>query len=524
MNKLLFDFQTKKADDGGLIIEGWANPSTKDRMKEVLNPKSWKLENYKKNPVILFDHGQDVYYGSMPIGKALSIEAKDGGLYTKVKISGSKTERITAIRDLIEEGILKAFSVGFDPGREESSDGGKELFDNELLEISVVPIPMHQDALGVLSRGISPKRSKSAKRWFSTFKKRYQKMLLENVTKTDENGGKLQLIAIEIVKNPDETLEKASKRLKSFGYMVDDFIENDNSIKFKQTNIIADDCAVIKVNLDMNTIAHLKGKEMPIPKDQADMNEEDKIKEEDKACGDKKKPKVKEIDIKAVGSMIIQSLVFDQEKFSKEEAAKWLEEHGYQDNGVDETEGSFRYRQREPGEFDEESFRTIEIKPGIIAVIGKMKEEEKEIPQDKEEETEGESKEDMMSDEEDLPPDPAKKGIAPGTPIPTGADAVPGNENPMLDLLKQNNVLMGTMISEQQKTNEILARLVSEPIMDYNESDTVSSEMNEDNVPNSGQASEKSINSEVSDELNLQVKAILRNQDELSKLLNSMRG
>jgi hypothetical protein len=46
---------------------------------------------------------------------------------------------------------------------------------------------------------------------------------------------------------------------------------------------------------------------------------------------------------------------------------------------VDETETSWRVRQRSPGEFQEGSFRTIEITDGVKAVIGRPKSAASEI-------------------------------------------------------------------------------------------------------------------------------------------------
>jgi hypothetical protein len=45
--------------------------------------------------------------------------------------------------------------------------------------------------------------------------------------------------------------------------------------------------------------------------------------------------------------------------------------------GIDETESSFRVRQRNPGDFVKDSFRTISFGPGISAVIGKLKSDPK---------------------------------------------------------------------------------------------------------------------------------------------------
>jgi hypothetical protein len=69
-----------------------------------------------------------------------------------------------------------------------------------------------------------------------------------------------------------------------------------------------------------------------------------------------------------------QSLVFDKERFSRAEAVAWAREHDYKADKVDETEESWRLRQRDPGDFVEDSFRTVELDDGVQAVMGHLKE------------------------------------------------------------------------------------------------------------------------------------------------------
>ncbi len=68
----------------------------------------------------------------------------------------------------------------------------------------------------------------------------------------------------------------------------------------------------------------------------------------------------------------IQTLIFSKGKFSKEQAVKWAKDHDMK-GGVDETGDSFRLRQRDPGDFADGSFRTIDITDGIKAVVGHLK-------------------------------------------------------------------------------------------------------------------------------------------------------
>lgn len=81
------------------------------------------------------------------------------------------------------------------------------------------------------------------------------------------------------------------------------------------------------------------------------------------------------IDNEVSDSTVIQTLIFDKKVFKTQaEATEWASDHGFRIDKVDDTEGSFRIRQRSPEEFIEDSFRTIDIRRGVKAVIGKLRE------------------------------------------------------------------------------------------------------------------------------------------------------
>lgn len=148
MNKAILGVFKAREDSKELLIEGWANKAVVDRGGDLIPKEAWDLSNYEKNPIILFSHDK-----TAPIGRAVITEAKDEGLYVKAKISQSEAPDIAKVRDLIKEGILNAFSVGFDmKSSEKNSDGYNEIKSAELFEISVVAIPMNQDSVFSLSK------------------------------------------------------------------------------------------------------------------------------------------------------------------------------------------------------------------------------------------------------------------------------------------------------------------------------------------------------------------------------------
>lgn len=137
-----------REDSKELLIEGWANKAIVDRGGDIIPKDAWDLKNYEKNPIILFSHDKN-----QPIGRAVVTEAKDEGLYVKAKISQSDAPDIAKVRDLIKEGVLNAFSVGFDMKQsEKTADGYNEIKAAELFEISVVAIPMNQDSTFSLTK------------------------------------------------------------------------------------------------------------------------------------------------------------------------------------------------------------------------------------------------------------------------------------------------------------------------------------------------------------------------------------
>ncbi len=69
----------------------------------------------------------------------------------------------------------------------------------------------------------------------------------------------------------------------------------------------------------------------------------------------------------------IQTLIFSKERFDRAQATQWAKDHDRRADKIDETENSFRLRQREPGEFKDGSLRTITLTDGVKAVIGRLK-------------------------------------------------------------------------------------------------------------------------------------------------------
>jgi hypothetical protein len=83
--------------------------------------------------------------------------------------------------------------------------------------------------------------------------------------------------------------------------------------------------------------------------------------------------------------MIVQSLVFDSRMFTPREALEWAHGHGFGDHAkkTHVVGDHIRVRLFDPEEFDPKSFRTMEMHPGVQAVVAKFLDSPRKNPEDK---------------------------------------------------------------------------------------------------------------------------------------------
>jgi len=148
-------FETRVVDEENRIIEYVASTESVDRYNTRV--KGWSLDHYMKNPVILFAHN----YALPPIGRAVEVTSGKGKeLRVKVQFAPKETyEFADTIYKLSRDGYINALSVGFIPGKVEFDEKEEvtDLLENELLEVSVVPVPANPEALALAyQRGVVP--------------------------------------------------------------------------------------------------------------------------------------------------------------------------------------------------------------------------------------------------------------------------------------------------------------------------------------------------------------------------------
>ncbi len=69
----------------------------------------------------------------------------------------------------------------------------------------------------------------------------------------------------------------------------------------------------------------------------------------------------------------VQALIFSDANFTEESAIAWARDNDFLFDKIEETEDSWKLKQKDPNEFEPDSFRTIDITEGVKAVAGKVK-------------------------------------------------------------------------------------------------------------------------------------------------------
>ena len=152
-----------------------SSDETLDRYQEIITVAGWKLDNYRRNPVVQNAHS----YWSLAdtIGKGLITEVRTPStaspfLFQRIQFAVEENPMAKVAYGLYKGGFLTAVSVGFIPLRWEdspapssssssssSSSIRRKYLEQELLEVSAVSIPANPNALklglreGVVEKG-----------------------------------------------------------------------------------------------------------------------------------------------------------------------------------------------------------------------------------------------------------------------------------------------------------------------------------------------------------------------------------
>lgn len=140
---LPFQIETKRLDGDQWLVEGYASTYDRDLGDDVIVPGAFAKSLTNGRPVrFLYQHDH-----RQVLGKALELKEDERGLYGRFAIS--KTALGGDVRTLLKDGCLDSFSIGYIPKEAETDkkEGVRRLKEVELLEVSVVSMPMNPAAL-----------------------------------------------------------------------------------------------------------------------------------------------------------------------------------------------------------------------------------------------------------------------------------------------------------------------------------------------------------------------------------------
>ena len=163
MIRKTFIIEAKAIDADAGIYEAMISTEDVDRDGDVIRADGGDIENYLRNPVVLFGH--NYYEARAVVGKALEIErVSDAGVRARWQFAGPEvSEEADLVHRLWAGGFLNATSIGFIPRewKEREDENGEKLRRGyeytawELLEFSIVPVPANQNALRLMAKALS---------------------------------------------------------------------------------------------------------------------------------------------------------------------------------------------------------------------------------------------------------------------------------------------------------------------------------------------------------------------------------
>jgi len=158
----LFNTKASSIDEEKRSVTFVISTNQEDRYGEIVDQKSWDFKSYKQNPLVLWGHDPDQPENVLGTGGNLKV-AQDGSQTTaELTFDSDINPKAGLVFEQIKRGTLRTVSVGFMNHSFEVENDIPVLKDNELLEISVVPIPANPGAiaLGLKSGEVTRKDAK----------------------------------------------------------------------------------------------------------------------------------------------------------------------------------------------------------------------------------------------------------------------------------------------------------------------------------------------------------------------------
>jgi HK97 family phage prohead protease len=141
------DPEIRETADGTITVKVMTDQVARDGM--VIDPEGLRTEDYMKNPVVLWEHGQDPRRGAEPVARCTNLMRKDDGYVAEIEFA--EDDFAQRIEGKMRNEFINAVSVGWkteDVRREERGENMIPVVrESDMTEFSVVGVPADTDAL-----------------------------------------------------------------------------------------------------------------------------------------------------------------------------------------------------------------------------------------------------------------------------------------------------------------------------------------------------------------------------------------
>ncbi|MBB0998292.1 hypothetical protein G6024_14560 [Dietzia maris] len=144
----LYTTKIKSIDEENKSIRFRISDDSIDRYGERVD-QSWSLKNFLKNPIGLWNHKSYDVEPEDVLGQWSDITTEVDGTYGTLTFDTDINPKALTVFQQYVKGTLRCVSVGFIPHTLEFEDDVPVLKDNELLEVSCVPIPANANAVAL---------------------------------------------------------------------------------------------------------------------------------------------------------------------------------------------------------------------------------------------------------------------------------------------------------------------------------------------------------------------------------------
>lgn len=137
-------------------LEYVMSDSSVDRFGDIVDQQGWRLDNFHRNPIALFNHKTDFV-----LGQWRDVRVVNGELRGRLDLLDPVSDRQREVNAAAKAGVLRGVSVGILVERDnvkplEGAPRGVRFLNPELVECSLVSIPANRNALAITrSLGLS---------------------------------------------------------------------------------------------------------------------------------------------------------------------------------------------------------------------------------------------------------------------------------------------------------------------------------------------------------------------------------